>query len=97
MLDELEFEQLDAVYRACTTAVQEYRQTKGVTLAGAPIDELFAPVTAAYERLTGHSGMYHNAAMHHRLSLYGPPCHQCGKPVRTPRATYCAPCGTKRA
>ena len=96
MLDELEFAQLDAVYRECFTSVKSYRAANEATLAATPIDELFARVTAEYERLTGYAGMHHNAAMHHRLALYGPPCRQCGKPLRTPRATFCAACGARR-
>src|SRR3954470_14259151 len=30
---------------------------------------------------------------HHHASRFGPPCHTCGKPLRSPRATHCAACG----
>jgi hypothetical protein len=54
----------------------------------------FEPVRAAYLRMTGYNERNHNAIMHHCLSLYGPPCRSCRKPLRTPRAKHCAACGT---
>ena len=57
------------------------------------IDERFKPVREAYERLTGLATCHHNAIMHHRIATYGPLCHVCGKPLRTPRARFCAACG----
>ena len=47
-----------------------------------------------YFRLTGVRETNVNAIYHHRLSLYGPPCAWCGKPLRTPKAKFCAACGT---
>ncbi len=83
MLDEPEFEVVERLYRDALRP--------GPT---GSIDERFAPVTAAYERLTGFVNCHHNAVLHHRLSLLGAPCSACGKPLRTPRARHCAACGT---
>lgn len=51
---------------------------------------------SAYEAITGFKETNINALAHHRLSLYGPDCHACGKPLRTTRARFCAACGTLR-
>ena len=52
----------------------------------------FAPVLAEYERITDFRETNINAVFHHRLSLYGPPCRFCGKPLRTPEAKFCGAC-----
>jgi hypothetical protein len=49
-----------------------------------------------YEAITGYRETNPNAIWHHRISLYGPPCASCGKPLRTPRARVCAACGAER-
>ena len=46
-----------------------------------------------YEEMTGLRETNINAIWHHRIALYGPPCTECGKPLRTPRASFCAACG----
>ncbi|OEK04691.1 hypothetical protein [Roseivirga misakiensis] len=58
--------------------------------------ERFKPVSDYYTKITGFEETHPNAIMHHRISLYGPPCENCGKPYRTPGATFCAACGNKR-
>jgi len=78
MLDEAEF-----------TAVAKAR----VVTRGASFEETYAPFLAEYERITGFHETNPNAVWHHRLSLYGPPCKSCGKPLRSPRASFCAACG----
>jgi len=52
----------------------------------------FEPILEAYKRLTGFHETNINAIYHHRLSLYGPPCKACGKPLRTPKAKLCGSC-----
>ena len=53
----------------------------------------FGPVLAEYERITGFRETNINAFYHHVVSLYGPPCRVCGKPLRTPKSKLCAACG----
>lgn len=93
MLDEREFAAIDEIYRQCMIATKEFRQEHGLPLEGLEVEERFRPVREAYERLTGLEDVHHNAIMHHRISIYGPPCPHCGKPLRTPRARHCAACG----
>lgn len=54
--------------------------------------EQFGPVLEEYFRITGHRETNPNAVYHHKLSMYGPPCSKCGKPLRTPRAKLCGSC-----
>src|SRR3954467_1910433 len=56
------------------------------------LNEKFAPMLAAYERITGFRETNPNAVFHHRLSQYGPPCQNCGRPLRTPQAKLCGSC-----
>lgn len=49
-----------------------------------------------YRQITGMEETNPNAIMHHRIAQYGPPCTQCGKPLRTPEASFCAACGKVR-
>lgn len=56
----------------------------------------FKPLLDYYNQLTGWDETEPNAIMHHRISQYGPPCENCGKLYRTPKASFCAACGHKR-
>jgi hypothetical protein len=58
--------------------------------------EQFKALLDHYNGITGFGETEPNAIMHHRISMYGPPCEACGKPYRTPQATFCAACGRKR-
>jgi hypothetical protein len=92
MLDEDEFAEIVALWREGFTATQEFRQRWGIPLEGVNIDERFGPVRKRYEELTGMKDCHQNAILHHRISLYGPPCTRCGKPLRTPQAKLCGSC-----
>lgn len=73
----------------------EYK--RAVSLKGRGAGELrereFGPVLREYERITGFHEPNINAFYHHLISLCGPPCSKCGKPLRSPRARSCAACG----
>ncbi|RKG58301.1 hypothetical protein D7X30_17725 [Corallococcus sp. AB011P] len=84
MLDEVEFEEVSNLYRAAFRSSEPTMEAR------------FAPVSQAYERLTGQAGCHPNVVIHHRIAQYGPPCTDCGKPLRTPEARYCAACGKVR-
>ena len=60
------------------------------------MSERFKPLLTYYQDLTGEEETNPNAIMHHEVALYGPPCENCGKPYRTPLASFCAACGNKR-
>jgi hypothetical protein len=59
---------------------------------GGTREQMFGPLLREYERITGVRETNPNAIYHHMLSMYGPPCTHCGKPLRTPRATVCGAC-----
>jgi len=73
-------------------AVKEFRERTGASLNDPSIGERFRPVRDEYEHLTGMKEPNENAIMHHRLSLYGPPCEHCHRPLRTPKAKLCGSC-----
>lgn len=91
MLDEAEFAEVARIYSEGSRPSGKAPGEEPLTL-----DARFASVSHAYERLTGYVGCHHNAVIHHRLSMYGPPCAACGKPLRTPQARMCAACGSPR-
>ena len=92
MLNEAEYASVRDLYRQAMKGTREYRQRWGIPLKDATTEERFRPVCLHYEELTGYKETNPNAIMHHRLSLYGPPCKRCGKPLRTPKAKLCGAC-----
>ena len=60
------------------------------------IERRLRHLTAGYELFTGMVETNPNAVWHHVVDQYGPPCEDCGKPLRTPWARFCASCGWDR-
>jgi hypothetical protein len=57
-----------------------------------PREQMFGPALDEYELITGIRETNPNALYHHVLSMYGPPCEHCGRPLRTPQAKLCGSC-----
>jgi hypothetical protein len=93
MLDENEFAAVERVHRDCTAKVKAYREEHGTTLENTPRAELMQPVLDSYRELTGGTARDPDHVLKHRLALIGPPCAACGRPLRTPQASFCAACG----
>src|SRR5262249_20731069 len=93
MLEEHEWEQVLPDLRL--ESVRQYRQTHGVSFQEAK-EHYGEAALERYYQITGFRETNINALWHHRLSLFGPPCRACGKPLRTPRAKLCAACGESR-
>lgn len=83
MLDEIEFKEAHHLYG---------NSFDGATLKHST-QHTFRPLLDWYARLTGFVESNPNAIMHHRISLYGGPCIECGRPLRSPKARFCAACG----
>lgn len=93
MLDEDEYAIISELYRVDLASAKEHRIKNNLPIEGLTVEELFRPVREKYKELTGFEETNHNAIMHHRISIYGEPCKNCGKPLRTPQAAFCAACG----
>jgi hypothetical protein len=93
MLDQNEWKRIGA---NPIEAIKEYKEKHGVSLAAAK-ENAPKEILLRYKELTGFEETNVNALWHHRVELYGPPCHVCGKPLRTPVAKRCVECGTVRS
>ena len=92
MLDENEWKQIAPVLGDQIGTIKEYRKRKNVDLKTAKIEaQNFACHT--FYQLTGYVETNYLAIYHHRLSIYGDECPECGRLLRTPTARFCAQCG----
>jgi hypothetical protein len=93
MLTEYEWMRMKPALNLAIADVQGYRRANGCSLSEALQYSRDYTALALYREMTGFAETNVNAIWHHRASLYGPLCSTCGKPLRTPRAKFCAACG----
>src|SRR6185312_2868162 len=93
MLDEHEWEKVRPLLALPVEKTKRYRAEYGLSLLEAR-DRAFAEALAMYKAITGIEMTNPIALWHHQISLFGPPCTNCGKPLRTPLAKRCVECGT---
>jgi uncharacterized OB-fold protein len=93
MLDESEWAEISPLLTQHIENIKEYRRVHGALLPEALAAVRGDVPLAKYLELTGSTASNVNVIWEHRASLFGPPCKACGKPLRTPRASFCASCG----
>ena len=96
MLSEEEWTELEPFLNWMVENIQKYRTYNACSLEEARKRAWEKEALDAYERITGFHETNVSCLYHHRLSLIGPRCVCCGKPLRTPKAPYCASCGKER-
>ena len=95
MLTDDEWDRVSPVLADMLDRIKDYGRQNRCTLAEAKT-AVGEQALDLYESITGFRETNVNAIYHHRLSLYGPPCGKCSKPLRTPEARYCAMCDWQR-
>ena len=95
MLTEPEWAQVEPALKQAIADIQDYRNAHAVELREARQRGHGVSALKLYNEITGFGETNVNAIWHHRASDYGPPCATCGKPLRTPRASFCAACGAR--
>jgi hypothetical protein len=86
MLDETEWPLVAPYLDSHVEAIKRYREIHGVGVAEARAN-VADLACASYERLTGFRETNYLSIYHHRLSIYGPTCAQCGRLLRTPKGS----------
>jgi hypothetical protein len=97
MLTEAEWALMESALQSALSDLQAYRAMHGCSLKEAKAASFGQNALKLYKELTGFEETNLNALWHHRLSIYGPLCSACGKPLRTPQAHSCAACGQPRS
>jgi|SRR5688572_9535111 hypothetical protein len=93
MLNDAEWETIAPLLKKSIENMKLYREAHGLPLGDARSRDFGASTLKKYEELTGFRETNVDAIWHHQASLFGSPCGSCGKPLRTPRARFCAECG----
>ncbi|MCW0400024.1 hypothetical protein NB688_003555 [Xanthomonas sacchari] len=93
MFDDEEWEAMGPALSESIDDIKELRREAGISLREALAKPHGQRALKLHQELTGQTEPNLNVIWHHRLSIYGPPCRACGKPLRTPRAKLCAACG----
>ena len=92
LLDEEEWGMLSTYTENMVKKIRDYKAENGCGLKEAQV-EIGKQVLRIFNELTGFNETNFLAVFHHRRSLFGGECFNCGHLLRTPKANYCANCG----
>jgi len=97
MLDEREYESISSGIGSGTLSVKHRLRTESRPKKKSDEADLYRELAARYRELTDVSDVNPREILRHCLSLVGPPCDNCGKELRTPRARKCLEGGHVRS
>ena len=97
MLDAGEWMRIEPLLVERVTDIQRFRQTSGASLSEALSQGFGGEALVLYREMTGAIESDPGNLWHHRIDLLGPPCETCKKPLRTPKANFCAECGARHS
>lgn len=97
MLDEREYESIMTANRSWLLSVKNRLRTENRRMKKSDEADVHREVAERYSEMTGVSDVDPREILRHRISMVGPPCANCGKELRTPRAKKCLECGHVRS
>lgn len=95
-LDEHEWKKISPHLEGAVAAIKNYRTTHQCDLKTAKLN-CKPEATRIFKEITGMPDIHFEVIYHHRLKDWGPECKSCAQLLRTPKASYCANCGTERS
>jgi hypothetical protein len=98
MLEEHEFVRITELHDACerelqTMELQAIPDSERRRRRDSVIAQRNERAMCVFREITGVSPREPFEVMHHRVSLFGPPCPECGKALRSSRTSKCYECG----
>jgi Sigma-70 factor, region 1.1 len=73
--------------------IKRHQENPDASTADAKCQGFAQKALDLYFQFTGVEETDADALWHHQFALFGPECHSCKKPLRTPAAKVCAECG----
>ncbi len=92
LFDETEWLRLEPLLRDGMQATMDYRRDHQVALVDVDLSLVYKNALDAHEDMTGTRPADPFTMWHHRRADFGPPCTNCGRPLRTPGVTECHEC-----
>jgi Sigma-70 factor, region 1.1 len=93
MLGISEWQKMEPLLNQMINNIKQHQENPDASTADAKGQGFAQKALDLYFQFTGVKEIDVGALWHHQFALFGPECHSCKKPIRTPAAKVCAECG----
>jgi Sigma-70 factor, region 1.1 len=93
MLDVSEWEKMEPLLNQMISDMKAHQENPDASPSDANSEGFAQKALDLYFQFTGVAEADAEVLWHHQFALFGPECHSCKKPLRTPAAKICAECG----